>query len=107
MRSLFFTGRFDSHMHPQSYLSYALGQVAHQKRIRKIVRLLTLPPALHMAVWQECYFRWCTLNEIAVRMALDDEVPGFPMGDRNLTVEVCCLRPHFIFPRLMSNMFTG
>ncbi|CAL1700085.1 unnamed protein product [Somion occarium] len=65
-----------------------LGRVAHQKRIRKIMRMLTLPPAVHMAVWQECYFRWCTLNELAIRMSLDsDDLQTQPTGDKSLTME--------------------
>ncbi|KAJ7167823.1 hypothetical protein C8R46DRAFT_1350755 [Mycena filopes] len=38
-----------------------VGRVGHQKRIRKLVRLLSFPSAIHIAVWQECYWRWLYL----------------------------------------------
>ncbi|KAI0080777.1 hypothetical protein K474DRAFT_1717515 [Panus rudis PR-1116 ss-1] len=63
-----------------------LGRIAHQKRIRKLMRSLSLPVPMHMAVWQECYFRWCTLDEMSLRAIADDQGP-LPTGDRSLTNE--------------------
>ncbi|KAF8872759.1 hypothetical protein BD779DRAFT_1679537 [Infundibulicybe gibba] len=40
-----------------------VGRVGHQKRIRKLVRLMTYPSAAHIAVWEECYWRWRDLSE--------------------------------------------
>ncbi|KAL4251095.1 Ras-GAP domain-containing protein [Abortiporus biennis] len=65
-----------------------LGRVAHQKRIRKLMRLLALPSSIHMAVWQECYWRWCAVNEMSMRMSLEiDDLDKRPMGDNSLTLE--------------------
>lgn len=41
-----------------------VGRVGHQKRIRKLVRLISYPSAVHVAVWEECYWRWRALSEI-------------------------------------------
>lgn len=38
--------------------------MGHQKRIRKLVRLISYPSAVHVAVWEECYWRWRALSEI-------------------------------------------
>ncbi|KAF7329572.1 Ras-GAP domain-containing protein [Mycena kentingensis (nom. inval.)] len=38
-----------------------VGRVGHQKRIRKLIRLLSFPSATHVAVWEECYYRWLYL----------------------------------------------
>lgn len=40
------------------------GRLDHQKRIRKLVRQLTLSAGIHVVVWEECYWRWRSLNEI-------------------------------------------
>ncbi|KAK0207040.1 hypothetical protein DFS33DRAFT_1318594 [Desarmillaria ectypa] len=39
-------------------------RVGHQKRIRKLLRLIPYAPSVHIAVWTECYWRWTALNEI-------------------------------------------
>ncbi|KAJ7094350.1 hypothetical protein C8R44DRAFT_384405 [Mycena epipterygia] len=38
-----------------------VGRVGYQKRLRKLVRLLSFPSAIHVAVWEECYWRWLHL----------------------------------------------
>ncbi|KAJ7181585.1 hypothetical protein C8R43DRAFT_1229418 [Mycena crocata] len=38
-----------------------VGRAAHQKRTRKLLRLLSFPSAIQVAVWQECYWRWLLL----------------------------------------------
>jgi hypothetical protein len=40
-----------------------LGRVGYQKRIRKLVRFVAYPSPIHIAVWQECYWRWRALSE--------------------------------------------
>ncbi|TFK62722.1 hypothetical protein BDN72DRAFT_964371 [Pluteus cervinus] len=40
-----------------------VGRIGHQKRIRKLIRLISSPSAVHVAVWQECYWRWRSLSE--------------------------------------------
>ncbi|CDO69579.1 hypothetical protein BN946_scf184759.g19 [Trametes cinnabarina] len=69
-----------------------IGRVGHQKRIRKLMRLITSPTSVHVAVWQELYFRWCALTEMTVRMTFDQTTDGFeigtaPVGDKALTPE--------------------
>ena len=39
------------------------GRVGHQKRIRKLIRMLSFSAGIHIVVWEECYWRWRTLNE--------------------------------------------
>ncbi|KAK0461601.1 uncharacterized protein EV420DRAFT_1526161 [Desarmillaria tabescens] len=39
-------------------------RVGHQKRIRKLLRLIPYAPSVHIAVWTECYWRWAALNEM-------------------------------------------
>ncbi|KAJ6460124.1 hypothetical protein C8R47DRAFT_1161242 [Mycena vitilis] len=38
-----------------------VGRVGHQMRLRKLIRLLNFPSAIHVAVWEECYWRWLAL----------------------------------------------
>ncbi|KAI1796034.1 hypothetical protein LXA43DRAFT_649826 [Ganoderma leucocontextum] len=72
-----------------------IGRVGHQKRIRKLVRLLTSPSAVYLAVWQELYFRWCTLTEMTVRQTFEHTSHGpeskekevMPVGDNSLPME--------------------
>ncbi|KAI0371618.1 hypothetical protein BV20DRAFT_1017123 [Pilatotrama ljubarskyi] len=69
-----------------------IGRVGHQKRIRKLMRLIASPTAVHVAVWQELYFRWCALTEMTIRMTFDQTTDGFevgaaPIGDKALSME--------------------
>ncbi|KAF7302288.1 Ras-GAP domain-containing protein [Mycena indigotica] len=41
-----------------------VGRVGYQKRIRKFIRLLSFPSAIHVAVWEECYYRWLYLYNL-------------------------------------------
>lgn len=60
------------------------------------MRLLTSPSAVHVAVWQELYFRWCTLTEMTVRLTFEQTAHGtekqekevMPVGDNSLPMEV-------------------
>lgn len=65
-----------------------LGRIADQKRIRKLMRVLAMPTPTHIAVWQECYWRWCTLREMSSPTSMDtlDDGP-LPSGDGSLTAE--------------------
>ncbi|KAJ7620066.1 hypothetical protein FB45DRAFT_146957 [Roridomyces roridus] len=38
-----------------------VGRVGYQKRMRKLLRILSFPSVIHVAVWQECYWRWVYL----------------------------------------------
>ncbi|PSR92202.1 hypothetical protein PHLCEN_2v4732 [Hermanssonia centrifuga] len=65
-----------------------LGRVADQKRIRKLVRLIAMPSPSNIAVWEECYWRWCNLNALAGRSSMDPSSDGRrPNGDKSLTTE--------------------
>ncbi|KAI8982739.1 hypothetical protein BD414DRAFT_515918 [Trametes punicea] len=69
-----------------------IGRVGHQKRIRKLMRLITSPTAVHVAVWQELYFRWYALTEMTIRMTFQQTTDGFevgaaPIGDKALSME--------------------
>ena len=45
------------------HLLTLLGRVGHQKRIRKLIRMLSFSAGIHVVVWEECYCRWQALNE--------------------------------------------
>ena len=56
------------------------------------MRLITSPTAVHVAVWQELYFRWYALTEMTIRMTFDTTTDGFevgaaPVGDKALSME--------------------
>ncbi|PPR04649.1 hypothetical protein CVT24_011867 [Panaeolus cyanescens] len=40
-----------------------VGRLGHQKRIRKLIRMLSFSAGIHLVVWEECYWRWRALNE--------------------------------------------
>jgi hypothetical protein len=48
-----------------------LGRVAHQKRIRKLVRLIASPNPVYIAVWEECYTRARLLGD-TIKVGKDD-----------------------------------
>ena len=57
------------------------------------MRLITSPSAIHVAVWQELYFRWCALTEMTVRQTFQQTTDGLengvgPVGDKTLPAEV-------------------
>ncbi|THH13571.1 hypothetical protein EW146_g6666 [Bondarzewia mesenterica] len=70
-----------------------IGRVAWQKRIRRLFRTLAVPQPSYVAVWEECYYRWCALTELVIRAPLDPvTAEGFqdgyvPVGDKSPTLE--------------------
>ena len=52
-----------------------LGRVGHQKRIRKLVRMLTFSAGIQVVVWEECYWRWRSLNE-SIHYIGSDNIDG-------------------------------
>lgn len=69
-----------------------IGRIGHQKRVRKLMRLMPSSSAVHIAVWEECFFRWVLLNEMVIRDTIDSTVDGFdsgraPIGDRAMSTE--------------------
>lgn len=71
-----------------------IGRVAWQKRLRKHVRTMVSPTPFTVAIWEECYYRWCALTELVIRAPLDPiTADGFqgghvPTGDKSLSLEV-------------------
>jgi hypothetical protein len=51
----------------------AVGRVGHQKRVRKLVRLILYASPVHVAVWEECYWRWRALSEILFQNLADSD----------------------------------
>lgn len=47
------------------------GRVAHQKRLRKLVRLIASPNPLYIAVWEECFTRARLLGD-TIKVGKDD-----------------------------------
>jgi hypothetical protein len=64
------------------------GRVGHQKRIRRLVRSLAEPTANHIAIWEECFWRWRSVSEV-----LTESLPGFEDSNNRLPIplslEVC------------------
>ena len=48
-----------------------LGRVAHQKRMRKLVRLIASPNPVYIAVWEECFTRARLLGD-SIKAGKDD-----------------------------------
>jgi len=48
-----------------------VGRVAHQKRIRKLVRLIASPNPVYIAVWEECFTRARLLGD-TIKAGKDD-----------------------------------
>lgn len=65
-----------------------IGRVGHQKRIRKLVRLICYPSAVHIVVWEECYWRWRRLSEIIFE-SLGDGADGAESLRSSVWQEVC------------------
>ncbi|KAF8165773.1 hypothetical protein B0H34DRAFT_794124 [Crassisporium funariophilum] len=57
-----------------------VGRLGHQKRIRKLVRMLYFSAGIHVVVWEECYWRWRSLNE-TINIALNEAAAEG--GERN------------------------
>ena len=49
--------------------------MGHQKRIRKLIRLLTFSAGIQVVVWEECYWRWRALNESINNMGSEGNAP--------------------------------
>jgi len=72
------------------------GRLAWQKAVRKQYARLASPHPYFVAVWEECYYRWCALTELVIRAPMDGleiEDGGRATGDRSLTIEVRGLLP--------------
>lgn len=52
-----------------------VGRVAHQKRIRKLVRLIATPNPVYIAVWEECFTRARLLGD-TIKAGKDDSASG-------------------------------
>ncbi|KAF8270977.1 hypothetical protein EI94DRAFT_1797570 [Lactarius quietus] len=69
------------------------GRVAWQKRVRRLFRSLAIPHATYVAIWEECYFRWCALTELVINAPTDPmtaesiQDSTVPVGDKSMTFE--------------------
>lgn len=69
------------------------GRVAWQKRVRRLFRSLAIPHASYVAIWEECYFRWCALTELVINAPTDPmtaesiQDSTVPVGDKSMTFE--------------------
>ena len=54
--------------------------MGHQKRIRKLIRMLSFSAGIHIVVWEECYWRWRALNESINNMGGEASVDGADSG---------------------------
>jgi hypothetical protein len=73
------------------------GRLAWQKRVRRLYGTLPAPHPFSVAVWEECYYRWCTLTELVIRSPQEGlELVDGPQqsGEKWLTVEVCVYLLH-------------
>ncbi|EFI27794.1 hypothetical protein CC1G_14717 [Coprinopsis cinerea okayama7 len=52
-----------------------VGRVGYQKRLRKLIRLISYSSPIHSAVWAECYGRWRSISQ-PVYEALNEELNG-------------------------------
>ena len=73
------------------------------------MRLITSPSAIHVAVWQELYFRWCALTEMTVRGTSEQTNDSLengvaPVGDKTLPMEVCAHGAGFDVSLLKTNV---
>ncbi|TFK43927.1 hypothetical protein BDQ12DRAFT_702865 [Crucibulum laeve] len=50
-----------------------VGRLGQQKRVRKLVRLLSYSSGMHIAVWEECFWRWRSVTE-SISEILDQNV---------------------------------
>jgi len=55
---------------------------------------LAIPHATYVAIWEECYFRWCALTELVINAPSDPmtaesiQDSTVPVGDKSMTFEV-------------------
>jgi len=68
-------GRFTFFLTSWDYFLTCLGRVVHQKRIRKLIRMLSFSAGIHIVVWEECYWRWRALNESIKDLISEGSIP--------------------------------
>jgi neurofibromin 1 len=56
---------------------HRIGRLHHQRRVRKLIRMLTFSSGIQVVVWQECYNRWRVLDDKI--HTFDTSVPETPM----------------------------
>lgn len=92
-----------------------IGRVAQQRRIRKLLRMISGAFSLHGTVWYECYWRWAALKDWVTRPSSDIESDVKnkikPDGDLGMTHEVSylyrCLQEHYPTVFCRRNSSTG
>ncbi|KAI0026498.1 hypothetical protein K488DRAFT_66360, partial [Vararia minispora EC-137] len=66
------------------------GRLAWQKRVRRLYSTLETPHPYFVAVWEECYYRWCALTELVIWAPMDgleNDESGWSTGDRSWTID--------------------
>ena len=85
-----------------------IGRVAWQKRVRRLFRSLAISHATYVAIWEECYFRWCALTELVINAPSDPmtaesmQDSTVPVGDKSMTFEVYLICSLLVFTLIDS-----
>ena len=102
--------------------THLTGRLNHQRRIRKLIRMLTFSAGIQVVVWQECYNRWRVLDDkIHIFCAVSSlpENPSYQVGTRHQPPFVFGLlnfasgrsipvaKPHFVSCRVEWRMLWG
>ena len=82
--------------------------MGHQKRIRKLVRMLSFSAGIHVVVWEECYWRWRSLNESIHNIDSDNidgtDSPSHLKQSRSVSFFFCILND-FMFKKSQDARF--
>ncbi|CAK5277391.1 unnamed protein product [Mycena citricolor] len=73
-----------------------VGRVGYQKRMRKLIRLLSFPSPIHVAVWQECYWRWMYLYNF-IKDTVDEALAA---PDQRETIQAIIKEKRFAYENL-------
>jgi len=83
-----------------------LGRVAHQRRIRKLVRLMASPNPVYIAVWEECYTRARLLGD-TIKAGKDDSASDDVDLGVSMSPEVGELKHNALSAKLIYSSRTG
>ena len=62
-----------------SLLIRHIGRLNHQRRVRKLIRMLTFSAGFQVVVWQECYNRWRVLDDKINTLVAVSSTPETPL----------------------------
>jgi hypothetical protein len=63
---------------PLSFIN-PTGRLGYQKKVRKLIRMLTFSAGIQVVVWQECFNRWRVLDDKIYMFVVVTSVPDTPM----------------------------